>query len=90
MEALLTALGREFDREPGVEAAVLPETSPSAQLEKFPQAGVEPYTTARYVAALKQHMAALRRAFPHTVVIQYANFPQQALPELIAYGRRFG
>lgn len=90
MEALFAALGREFDLEPGVEAAVLPETSPSAQLEKFPQAGVEPYTTARYLAALKQHMAALRRASPHTVMIQYANFPQQALPELIAYMQEIG
>ena len=82
MDALFAALGREFDREPGLEAAVLPETSPSANLEKFPQAGVEPYTTDLYVAALKQRMLALRKAFPNTVVIQYANFPQQALPQL--------
>jgi hypothetical protein len=90
MAALFEALGREFDRHPDVEAAVLPETSPSAQLEKFPQPGVEPYTTARYVAALKQHMLALRRAFPHTAVIQYANFPQAALPELTAYMKEIG
>jgi hypothetical protein len=90
MAALFAALGREFDREPGIEAAVLPETSPSAQLDKFPQAGVEPYTTTRYVAALKQHMAALRRAFPNTVVIQYANFPQSALPELVTYMQGIG
>lgn len=90
MAALFAALGREFDRNPGIEAAVLPETSPSAQLEKFPQAGVEPFTTERYVAALKQHMLALRRAFPNTVVIQYANFPQSALPDLIAYMKEIG
>jgi hypothetical protein len=90
MDALFAALGREFDSEPGVEAVVLPETSPSASLEKFPQPGVEPYTTAVYVEALKQRMTALRLAFPHTVVIQYANFPQQALPELTAYMKQIG
>lgn len=90
MDALFAALGKEFDRDPGVEAAVLPETSPSAQLEKFPQPGVEPYTTASYVAALQARMAAIRRAFPRTAVIQYANFPQQALPELTAYMKEIG
>lgn len=90
MAALYAALGRAFDAEPGIEAAVLPETSPSAQLEKSPQAGVEPFTVARYVAALERQMLALRRAFPNTVVIQYTNFPQSALPDLIAYMRGIG
>lgn len=90
MDALFAALGRELDPEPGVEAAVLPETSPSAALEKFPQPGVEPYTTAVYVAALEQRMLALRNAFPNTVVIQYANFPQQSLPALTATMKRIG
>jgi hypothetical protein len=90
MDALFAALGREFDLDPGVEAAVLPETSPSAALEKFPQPGVDPYTTAIYVEALKKRMTALRQAFTHTVVIQYANFPQQALPQLTAYMKDIG
>ena len=90
MDALFAALGREFDREPALEAAVLPETSPSANLERFPQPGVEAYTTAIYVEALKQRMQALRQAFPNTVVIQYANFPQQALPGLTAYMKDIG
>lgn len=90
MEALFAALGREFDQHPGVEAAVLPETAPSAQLDKSPQPGVEKFTTERYVASLKQHMLALRRAFPHTAVIQYANFPQSALPELTSYMKEIG
>ena len=90
MQALFAALGREFDREPGVEAVVLPETAPSASLEKNPQAGVEAFTTERYVAALKQQMLALRRAFPGTAVIQYANFPPAALPALIAYMKEIG
>lgn len=90
LQALFAALGREFDREPGIEAAVLPETAPSASLEKSPQAGVEPFTTERYVAALKHEMLALRRAFPNTAVIQYANFPQAALPDLIGYMKDIG
>ncbi|MFZ5831846.1 MAG: hypothetical protein ACOY3P_17295 [Planctomycetota bacterium] len=90
MDALFAALGKEFDGHPGVEAAVLPETSPSAALDKKPQPGVEPYTVDVYVAALKDRMTALRRAFPNTVVIQYANFPQQALPELTAYMKDIG
>jgi len=73
----VAALGRELDREPGLEAVVLPETRRPAVLDKVPQAGVEPYTTAIYLEALKQRMSALRRAFPHTVVIQYANFPNR-------------
>jgi hypothetical protein len=90
MEALFAALGREFDLHPRIEAAVLPETAPSAQLDKSPQSGVEPYTTVRYVAALKHHILALRRAFPNTAVIQYANFPAASLPELTAYMKEIG
>lgn len=90
MDALFAELGRQFDHEPGVEAVVLPETSPSAQLDKRPQPGVEPYTVELYVAALKERMTALRSAFPRTVVIQYANFPQAALPELTTYMQEIG
>lgn len=90
MDALFRALGRDFDREPGVEAVVLPETSPSADLVHSPQEGVEPYTTAIYVEALKERMTALKKAFPHTVVIQYANFPQDMLPELTDFMRDIG
>jgi hypothetical protein len=82
MDALFAALGREFDSDPTLEAVVLPETAPSANLVKFPQAGVERYTPEIYVEALKQRMRAMRQAFPHTVVIQYANFPQNMLPQL--------
>jgi len=90
MDALFAALGKEFDGHASVEAVVLPETSPSAALDKRPQPGVEPYTLAIYVAALKDRMTALRRAFPRTAVIQYANFPQGALPELTAYMKEVG
>ena len=91
MDALFAALGREFDREPVLEAVVLPETSPSVNLGKVgQQQGVDPCTSQLYLEALKQHMRALRRAFPHTVVIQYANFPQDVLPELTEYMKSIG
>jgi hypothetical protein len=35
-------------------------------------------------------MQAARDAFPHTVVIQYANFPQEILQELAEYARAHG
>lgn len=82
MDALFAALGREFDSDPTLEAVVLPETAPSASLEKFPQPGVERYTKEIYFEALKARMSAMRRAFPNTVVIQYANFPPDLLPQL--------
>lgn len=82
MDALFAALGRRFDADPNLEAIVLPETAPSANLVKFPQDGVERYTPQIYFEALKQRMHAMRVAFPHTAVIQYANFPPDLLPQL--------
>jgi hypothetical protein len=90
MLALFQALGAKFDRHPGLEAVVLPETAPSASLETSPQPGVDAYTLPRYVAALKEHMQALRGAFPQTAVIQYTNFPPGALPELTSYMKEIG
>ena len=90
MDALYAALGRAFDSEPGLEAAVLPETSPCHNLEQFPQPGVEPFTTDILVAALKQRMLALRKAFPNTAVIQYINYPPQMLPQLTDYMKDIG
>jgi hypothetical protein len=89
-DAVLTALGREFDRDPNLEAVNLPETATSAQFEKFPQANIEPYTEQVYFAALKQQMATLRRVFPNTVVIQYLNFPPNLLGALTDYAKEIG
>jgi hypothetical protein len=89
-DAVLTALGREFDRDPNLEAVNLPETATSAQFEKFPQANIEPYTEQGYFAALKQQMATLRRVFPNTVVIQYLNFPPNLLGALTDYAKEIG
>lgn len=90
MDALSAALGRELDREPVLEAVVLPETAPSANLAKSPQDGVEAYTPIGYMEALKQRMLAVRRAFPNTVVIQYANYPPDLLEQLTDYMKEIG
>ena len=90
MDAFFAALGREFDADPNVEAVVLPETAPSANFGKAAQSGVERFTEAGYLEALKQRLTAMRRAFPRTVVIQYVNYPSGLLPELTDYMKSVG
>lgn len=90
LDALMEALGRAFDQHPHLEAVVLPETAPSASLAKFPQPGVDPYTEQGYLEALQARMTALRRAFPGTVVIQYANYPPSLLDELTNWMKHAG
>ena len=75
---LLDALGTEFDGK--IEGINLPETSigfgETGKL--FPQG----YTNEIYRDAVITNMKALKRAFPKSVVIQYANFmPGEWLPE---------
>ena len=89
-DALIQALGREFDRDPNLEAVNLPETALSANLLKSPQPGVEPYTDEAYFEALKQGMTTLRHAFPGTVVIQYTNFPPKLLDRRTEYEMAIG
>lgn len=89
-KALVVALGREFDQHPNLEAVNLPETAPNARLDEVPQPGVEAYTEAVYFAALKDMMFTLRQAFPHTVVIQYTNFPVKLLDAMTDYEKEIG
>ena len=75
---LLDALGKEFDGK--IEGINLPETSvvfgESGKL--FPQG----YSPEVYRDAIITNMKALKRAFPKSVVIQYANFmPGEWLPD---------
>ncbi|MBL9186618.1 MAG: hypothetical protein JNK23_03985 [Opitutaceae bacterium] len=90
LDAVIVALGREFDRDPNLEAVNLPETAPNAYLDKTPQAGVEAYTEQIYFEAIKRQMTTLRRAFPSTVVIQYTNFPPKLLVALTDYEKEIG
>ncbi len=90
LDAVIEALGREFDRDPNLEAVNLPESAPNAYLDKSPQAGVETYTEQVYFEALKRQMTTLRHAFPNTVVIQYTNFPPKLLVALTDYEMAIG
>ena len=67
---LLMALGREFDGE--IEGINLPETSMEygSTGKLFPPG----YTNESYRAAIKTNLAALKKAFPKSVAMQYANF----------------
>ena len=68
--ALLTALGKEFDGE--IEGINLPETA----LEYGNTGRYFPpgYTNDVYRAAIKTNLSALKKAFPKSIVMQYANF----------------
>jgi len=75
---LLDALGKEFDGK--IEGINLPETSLvfGATGKLFP----EGFTYETYRDAVITNMKALKRAFPKSVVIQYANFmPGEWLPD---------
>jgi len=75
---LLAALGREFDGK--IEGINLPETAVS-----FGESGrlyPKGFTPALYRDAVVTNMIALKRAFPKSVRMQYANFmPGEWLPE---------
>ena len=75
---LLEALGKEFDGK--IEGINLPETSVVfGESGKLFPAG---YTPEIYRDAIITNMKALKRAFPKSVVIQYANFmPGDSLPD---------
>ncbi|HKW13637.1 MAG TPA: hypothetical protein VJS69_04040, partial [Candidatus Krumholzibacteria bacterium] len=74
---LLAALGKEFDGR--VEGINVPETSID-----FGESGKlhpDGFTYASYVDGVKEIMSAAKAAFPHSAVIQYANFmPGEWLP----------
>jgi hypothetical protein len=74
---LLSELGKQFDGK--IEGINLPETAVSfgESGRLFPQG----FTPAVYRAAVMTNMTALRRAFPKSVAMQYANFmPGEWLP----------
>ena len=67
---LLTALGKEFDGE--IEGINLPETALEyGSTGKLFPAG---FTHESYRAAIKTNLGALKKAFPTSVAMQYANF----------------
>jgi hypothetical protein len=76
-ELLLQALGKEFDGE--VEGVNLPETSVDfGETGRLFPSG---FTFQRYRDGVIANMASLKRAFPRSVTMQYANFmPGEWLP----------
>lgn len=91
-DALLTALGRQFDGR--VEGINLQESAIGVSHETDPS-----FTAAGYVDALKANMSALKAAFPQSTTMQYANFmPGEWLPwedegylrEIYRYGEEIG
>jgi len=68
--ALLTALGKEFDGQ--IEGINLPETALEyGSTGKYFPPG---YTNDVYRAAIKTNLTALKRSFPKSIAMQYANF----------------
>lgn len=90
--ALLTALGKEFDGE--IAGINLQETAIGVRQEDDPS-----FSPEIYLQGLKANMAALKKAFPTAVTLQYANFtPGEWLPwedkgqlrSLYRYGEEIG
>lgn len=78
LHKLMAALGREFDGR--IEGITLAETSIEfGRDERMAPAG---FTPARYRDGIIANMAALKKAFPKSVAMQYANFmPGEWLPD---------
>jgi hypothetical protein len=84
LNALYTQLGSVLDREPFLEAVVIPESATTfgnADREKLH------YTGEGYVRAVEAGMQALRDAFPTTVVMQYVNMPPEAIEPLADFAK---
>src|SRR5690606_25860872 len=90
--ALLAALGDRLDGR--IEGINLQESAIEVSSKSD-----NTFTPAKYVAALKNNMTALKKAFPRSTTMQYANFmPGEWLPwedkgylrEIYAYGEEIG
>ena len=86
LKALYRAMGQELAGEAFLEALVIPETAPGPKADRD-AAG---YDEAAYIDNLIAAATALRKAFPHTVVIQYANYPIKALEKLTEASKTLG
>ena len=87
LNALYTRLGKELDREPYLEAVVIPE---SAVTFDTASRGDSHYTAEKYTHCIEAGMQALKDAFPTTAVIQYVNMPPEAIQYLADYARAHG
>jgi hypothetical protein len=84
LNALYKQLGREFDREPFLEAVVIPE---SATTFDPATASAIAYTADKYTHSVEAGMQALKDAFPHTVTMQYINMPPESIQPLANFAK---
>ena len=88
LNALITALGKEFNDHPNFEGVVFPETSVGT-MESNPR----DFTDAAVMTAFKSMLSNSVQAFPNTSVIQFANWMKGAEPamaELIQHAHDLG
>lgn len=78
MVALVQALGREFDSHPHLEAVNFEETSPSRKEPEWHRTYFR-----SYIAGMLRVAQEAKKSFPSTVVIQYVNYPETALPMIL-------
>lgn len=86
LTGLVQALGRRFDAHPALEGISMTETAMGR-----PEGG--PISTAveqRFFEHLREVVGEMRRAFPHTVTLQFVNYPRRMLPSLIGGMRELG
>ncbi|EDY18360.1 hypothetical protein CfE428DRAFT_4144 [Chthoniobacter flavus Ellin428] len=87
LNALYTQLGKEFDREPFLEAVVIPESATTFDVAT--QTAIA-YTPEKYTRSVESGMQALKAAFPSTVVMQYVNMPPESIQPLADYAKARG
>ncbi len=84
LNALYTHMGKELDREPFLEAVVIPE---SATTLENADCGCFQYTAEKYSRAVESGMQTLKDAFPTTVVMQYVTMPPESIQPLADYAK---
>jgi hypothetical protein len=84
LNALYQQLGKEFDREPFLEAVVIPESATT--FDPATQSAIA-YTPDKYTRSVEAGMQALKEAFPRTVVMQYVNMPPESIQPLAEYAK---
>ena len=87
LNALYARLGKELDREPYLEAVVIPESAVTFDAASRDELH---YTAEKYTRSVEAGMQALKDAFPTTVVIQYVNMPPESVRPLADYAKARG
>lgn len=78
MVLLVEALGKEFNGHPYLEAVTFEETSPGSKEPEWHRTYIK-----NYIAGMLKVAGAANKAFPNTVVIQYVNYPETSLSQIV-------